>query len=106
MPLPEPHGIVRRTLQRLKRGLVSIDARLDLHGLTQDEAHRHLDASSPPPAPRCALHFLVITGMGDRHTGGTAAPHDPPLAREPANAARVSSPTARPRKRTRTGGCA
>ena len=35
-------GLDRRNAQRLKRGQMAIEARLDLHGMTQDEAHRAL----------------------------------------------------------------
>src|SRR5215469_3773414 len=36
---PSVAGIDRRTAQRLKRGQMPIEARLDLHGMTQAEAH-------------------------------------------------------------------
>src|SRR5215469_10557809 len=35
-----PGAIDRRTLTRIKRGERTIDARIDLHGLTQEAAHR------------------------------------------------------------------
>ena len=35
-------GIDRASAERLKRGLHPIEARLDLHGMTQAEAHRAL----------------------------------------------------------------
>ena len=34
-----PAGLDRRTARRLKRGQLAAEARLDLHGKTQDEAH-------------------------------------------------------------------
>src|SRR5690606_6812883 len=41
-PPPSPAPLDRRTLSRLVRGHVGIDARLDLHGLTQAAAHERL----------------------------------------------------------------
>jgi len=57
-------GIDRANSERLKRGLHSIEARLDLHGMTQAEAHRELAAflgASRDAGRRC---ILVITGRG------------------------------------------
>src|SRR5262245_4893182 len=41
-PLPQLESFDRRTKQRLARGTVEIDGRLDLHGRTQSEAHAAL----------------------------------------------------------------
>lgn len=63
-------GVDRRTAERLKRGRLNIDARLDLHGLTQAEAHRALNAfiaASFEAGRRC---LLVITGKGHRREDG------------------------------------
>jgi DNA-nicking Smr family endonuclease len=57
-------GIDRANAERLKRGLHRIEARLDLHGMTQAEAHRELAAFvavSRDAGRRCVL---VITGRG------------------------------------------
>jgi DNA-nicking Smr family endonuclease len=57
-------GIDRANAERLKRGLHKIEARLDLHGMTRDEAHRALAAfigGSRDAGRRC---ILVITGRG------------------------------------------
>jgi DNA-nicking Smr family endonuclease len=57
-------GIDRANAERLKRGLHPIEARLDLHGKTQAEAHGALAAfihSSSDAGRRCVL---VITGRG------------------------------------------
>lgn len=57
-------GVDRRTMQRLRRGQIGIEARLDLHGLTQGEAHRALNAflaRCQTGGRRCVL---VITGKG------------------------------------------
>jgi DNA-nicking Smr family endonuclease len=63
-------GIDRATAERLKRGLLAIEARLDLHGMTQVEAYgalREFVRASSAAGRRC---LLVITGRGL----GTAGP--------------------------------
>ncbi len=70
-PRPElKSGVVadldRATGERLRRGEIPIDGRLDLHGLTQAQAHEALDrflASAAALGRRCVL---VITGKGWR----------------------------------------
>jgi DNA-nicking Smr family endonuclease len=57
-------GVDRATGERLKRGLYPIEAQLDLHGMTQADAHRALSsfvAASREAGRRCVL---VITGRG------------------------------------------
>jgi DNA-nicking Smr family endonuclease len=59
-------GLDRRSAERLRRGQLPIAARLDLHGMTQEEAHRALDgflARAYDLGQRCVL---VITGKGFR----------------------------------------
>ena len=59
-------GLDRRTAMRLKRGQIGVDARLDLHGMTQARARTALDrfvAEGIRNGHRC---LLVITGKGDR----------------------------------------
>jgi DNA-nicking Smr family endonuclease len=62
-------GLDRRSAERLRRGARRIEARLDLHGMTQDEAHRALDgflARAEVSGLRCVL---VITGKGGERGG-------------------------------------
>jgi DNA-nicking Smr family endonuclease len=62
-------GLDRASAERLKRGLLPIAARLDLHGMTQAEAHRALAGfihKSRDAGSRCVL---VITGRGFGPTG-------------------------------------
>jgi DNA-nicking Smr family endonuclease len=57
-------GIDRANAERLRRGKRAIEARLDLHGMTQAEAHRALGAfirGARASGKRCVL---VITGRG------------------------------------------
>ena len=64
-------GLDKRTAVRLKRGQLAIDGRIDLHGMTQDKAHRALEkflTASQGAGQRCVL---VITGKGLRPTGET-----------------------------------
>ena len=61
--------IDKRTAERFRRGELAIDARLDLHGLTQAEAHRRLDGFVARAAAAGTRMLLVITGKGERGTG-------------------------------------
>jgi DNA-nicking Smr family endonuclease len=85
-PLDRFAGVDRATAERLRRGQRDIEARLDLHGMTQAEAHRALAgfvSGSRATGRRCVL---VITGHG-RMSGGilkSAVPrwlHEPDLRR-------------------------
>lgn len=62
-------GLDKRTAQRLKRGQLAIEARLDLHRLTQDEAHRALIHFIGEAAAQGKRTALVITGKGLRASG-------------------------------------
>jgi DNA-nicking Smr family endonuclease len=60
---PKPKlDLDRRSAQRLKRGQMAIEARLDLHGLTQEEAHRALDRFIARAVTAKQRNLLVITG--------------------------------------------
>lgn len=82
---PASTGLDRRTATRLRRGRLDIDGRLDLHGLTQAEAHHALteQVRSAHAAGRRVL--LVVTGKGFRDGTGVlraAVPRwldEPPL---------------------------
>jgi DNA-nicking Smr family endonuclease len=68
-PLDRFAGIDRANAERLKRGLRKIEAVLDLHGMTQAEAHRALAAfiaASSEAGRRCVL---VVTGRGLSSSG-------------------------------------
>jgi len=54
----------RRLTQRLARGRIAIDARIDLHGLTQAEAFAQLTAFLRRAHRAGARTVLVITGKG------------------------------------------
>jgi DNA-nicking Smr family endonuclease len=59
-------GVDRRTAERLRRGELPIEARLDLHGMTQEEAHGALDAFLARAVGAGQRCVLVITGKGRR----------------------------------------
>jgi DNA-nicking Smr family endonuclease len=67
-PPPPLAPLGRRERSQLSRGTKDIDARLDLHGMTQDRAHRTLFAFLQRASSNGLTFVLVITGKG-RVTG-------------------------------------
>jgi len=67
--LPSLAPLGRRLRQRVARGKESIDGRLDLHGLTQSEAHATLLHFLRSASAREARLVLVITGKGSGNSG-------------------------------------
>jgi DNA-nicking Smr family endonuclease len=65
-PQPSPMALTRRMKRGVARGKQQIDARLDLHGLTQHEAHGALLRFLKSASARDARLVLVITGKGRR----------------------------------------
>ncbi len=64
---PRPPALApldRRTLSRINRGALSIDARIDLHGMTQAAAHHRLIDFLQGAQASGAKLVLVITGKG------------------------------------------
>jgi DNA-nicking Smr family endonuclease len=61
---PGTTGLNGRTNDRLKRGMVEPDARLDLHGLTEAAAHRALLTFVASAQTRGLRLLLVVTGKG------------------------------------------
>lgn len=61
--------LTRRMKRSVARGKEAIDARLDLHGLTQSEAHSALLRFLRTASARDARLVLVITGKGQRGEG-------------------------------------
>jgi DNA-nicking Smr family endonuclease len=69
---PGSNSIDKRTAEKLKRGEMPLEGRLDLHGKTQDEALRALSRfirAAYGAGKRCVL---VITGKGGK--GGEGGP--------------------------------
>jgi DNA-nicking Smr family endonuclease len=64
-PIPPPIAdFDRRSVKRLRSGRVEIEARVDLHGLRQDEAHAALRTFLYRSQSRDLRWVLVITGKG------------------------------------------
>lgn len=63
-PAPIAPPLSRRAKRNVARGRHEIDARLDLHGLTQSEAHHALLRFLRTASSRDARLVLVITGKG------------------------------------------
>lgn len=83
-PAPHDAGTLDGGLQRkLRRGRIEPDAKIDLHGLNQAEAHQRLRSSLPNLRFQGVRCLLVVTGKGSattlaRHTlHGNAISHTP-----------------------------
>jgi DNA-nicking Smr family endonuclease len=76
-PQPKPHpkavkqapaarseGLDRQTARQLERGRLPLEARLDLHGMRQREAHAALRRFLKSAQGKGYRHVLVITGKG------------------------------------------
>lgn len=67
--LGEKAGLDMASRRRLTSGKYDIDARIDLHGLRQDEAHRQLINFVQSAALRDCRTLLIITGKGRQGQG-------------------------------------
>jgi len=65
-----PIDIDRRSWERLKRGQVTIERKLDLHGKTQTEAHGALNRFLTMAATTGLRCVLVVTGKGGGESRG------------------------------------
>lgn len=63
-PGPRLHAIEQPVIRKLARGRLPIDGRIDLHGMTQSEAHNLLFGFLARAHERGLRHVLVITGKG------------------------------------------
>ncbi|HLB79057.1 MAG TPA: Smr/MutS family protein [Dongiaceae bacterium] len=96
-PLPELErgatvGVDRRQVERLRRGRLPIEARIDLHGMTQNAARSNLDAFIGAAAAAGKRCVLVITGKGVGRGGagaGVLRENAPRWLNLPPNRARV-----------------
>lgn len=73
-PLPElshgsQPGLDKATAKRLRRGKVEIEGRIDLHGMTQDDARPALERFIEAAWRNGKREVLVITGKGTRADG-------------------------------------
>lgn len=91
-------GLDKRSAQRLKRGQTRPDARIDLHGMTQAEAHRALDDAVHRCRAQGRRCLLVITGKGSVTQGGVLRQVVPRwLNQQPLRAVILAIETAQPR---------
>jgi DNA-nicking Smr family endonuclease len=81
MPVPLPAltytrtpGLDGRTSERLKRGQLPIEGRLDLHGMTQERARYALDGFIADAYGRGLRTVLIITGKGLKPRPGIVDP--------------------------------
>ena len=76
-PLAQPIVLERRQARRIAKAGWDIDARLDLHGMTQETAHRALEHFLRRAQADGVRTAIVITGKGGplRDDGGDAGGH-------------------------------
>jgi DNA-nicking Smr family endonuclease len=67
-----PSGVNGATQDKLRRGLLEPDARIDLHGMTQGAAHRTLFTWLAAAHSRGYRLALVVTGKGNPKNGENA----------------------------------
>jgi DNA-nicking Smr family endonuclease len=65
-----PGGIDRATLERLRRGQVTVEARMDLHGMDQRQAFAALMGFLDTSSRLGRRALLIITGKGAAGDGG------------------------------------
>lgn len=63
-------GLDKRTMDRLRRGQLPVEAEIDLHGYTQEQAHSALNAFIIGQAATGRRCVRVITGKGSFRQGG------------------------------------
>lgn len=68
-PKPAPRALDKPLKDKLGKGRLQLEARVDLHGLTQAEAHRLLHAFLYQAREEGLRHVLVITGKGSSSSG-------------------------------------
>jgi DNA-nicking Smr family endonuclease len=66
-------GLDGTTQDRLDRGLIAPDATLDLHGMTQERAHRTLARFLAAARERDSRLIVVVTGKGNPRAADAAA---------------------------------
>ena len=91
-PFAPASGIDKRTARRIRRGALPIDARIDLHGMTREEAFRRLTRFIAESQAAGRRLVLVVTGKGrgaDGISSGVIRREAPHWLARPPNAARV-----------------
>jgi DNA-nicking Smr family endonuclease len=87
----QPQPLDAATTRKIARGQLQIEARIDLHGMTQDEAHGLLLGFVERAAKRQVRTLLVITGKGKSlHSEGVLRRAVPLWLKQPAFARHIS----------------
>ena len=73
VPRP-PAGLERQARLALRRGTLAVEARIDLHGMIQSEAHAALTGFLMRARAAGHAHVLVVTGKGGSGGGDFAGP--------------------------------
>lgn len=91
-PLPRSSGggLDGRTAERLHRGILEPEARLDLHGLTEEAAHRALITFLRSASARGFRLVIVVTGKGAKIAAD--APFDMELNRRTRGVLKTMTP--------------
>jgi DNA-nicking Smr family endonuclease len=76
-------GVDKRQAERLKRGRTPIEARLDLHGMTQEAAHKRLTSFLESAVVSDRRAVLVVTGKGLKEGSGIIRAQVPHWLNEP-----------------------
>jgi DNA-nicking Smr family endonuclease len=66
--VPRAAPLDRQTARQLDKGRLEVEARLDLHGMRQRDAHAQLRRFLKTAQARGLKHVLVITGKGTDQT--------------------------------------
>jgi DNA-nicking Smr family endonuclease len=69
-PKPTASGLDRQTARKLDKGQLAVEARLDLHGMRQRDAHAALRKFLKWAQSQDYRHVLVITGKGSLRDEG------------------------------------
>jgi DNA-nicking Smr family endonuclease len=64
VPIAQGEALDRQTARQLERGRLAVEARLDLHGMRQGDAHAALRRFLKGAHGKGLRHVLVITGKG------------------------------------------
>lgn len=84
-------GLDRSTHDKLRRGQLPIEGKLDLHGMDRERAHRALDQFLERAAAQGRRCMLVVTGKGGKKPGepGVLRSEVPRWLNEPPHRARL-----------------
>jgi DNA-nicking Smr family endonuclease len=90
-PRVRPTGVDGRTAERLRKGAIEPDAKLDLHGFTEEAAHRAVEDFLRNSILRGARLLLIVTGKGAK-ASAPDAPFDLELERRTRGVLRTMVP--------------